>query len=128
MLSNGVNPVLNWYDLQGKLFKTVRLVLEMIPVSAEEKQILIKRADDSLADRRKRGVRVMSAEARRKAFQIIEEKAFWDEARVDNYGYCWLRIPMMPGIIQNVSGYEYRVLSPDGESLSANMSETPYLL
>ncbi len=115
LVSTGVIPEIEWYDLGGDLYKRIRIELNPEPVTSKDKNTVRRRMQASIErnqGRRPPGI----GSAQREALKFHEHKAFWDSVVIDDAGYLWLEIPEECDSV-DFSGRLNRVISPDGEYL-----------
>ncbi len=123
LVSTGVIPEIEWYDLGGDLYKRLRFELNPEPVTSKEKGAIRRRMEESF-ERSQTRLPPGLASARRKALKFHEYKAFWDRVIIDDAGYLWLGIPEERDHLSSFSGHLYRVISPDGEYLGLSRLPT----
>jgi len=116
LVSTGLLPEIEWYDLEGDLSKRLRFELNQEPVTSKDKSAIRRRMEESF-ERNQGRVPPGWDSARRKALKFHEYKAFWDRVIIDDAGYLWLGIPEERDHLSSFSGHLYRVISPDGEYL-----------
>jgi hypothetical protein len=124
LVSEGAEPLITWYSLDGSVQERIRIDMPVEMVTDEEREAIIARLDsaitqvEDLENPRQREMAVQRARAARKIVVLPEEKAFWSYVMYDDRGYYWLRHaePRDSGFDRNRPG-DYRVLSPDGEYL-----------
>ena len=117
MLTSGIEPVLEWYNLNGSLIRKTMLDIEPEPVTPEEKATVIRGADESLRRAYAAGINVEGAQAHRDALRIPDNKAFWSDCYLDDMGYSWCSIPEPYDDVLMYGGEKHRVFSPLGECL-----------
>ena len=116
LLCTGVTPDIDWYDLDGNPTRRLRLGLDPEPVTAEEREAIQQRMQESYEgdqDRSPPGMAVL----RRDKLKFHDYKAFWNRVEVDDEGYLWLGIPEEPSDRAPQDGRLNRVISPAGEYL-----------
>jgi len=116
IISTGVTPEIEWYDLEGDLSKRLRFELIPEPVTSDEKGAIRQREQENFERNRARLPSGL-ASSRRDALKFHEHKAFWDRVTVDDAGYLWLGIPEEYDDVTRAGGRLNRVISPDGEYL-----------
>ena len=117
LLTSGIEPVLEWYNLNGSLIRKTMLDIEPEPVTPEEKATVIRGADESLRRAYAAGINVEGAQAHRDALRIPDNKAFWSDCYLDDMGYSWCSIPEPYDDVLMYGGGKHRVFSPLGECL-----------
>lgn len=116
LISTGVTPEIEWYDLGGDLSKRLRFELNPEPVTSKEKGTIRQKLMESF-ERDQARLPSGLASRRRDALKFHEHKAFWDWIAVDDAGYLWLGIPEEYDDMTSAGGRLNRVISPDGEYL-----------
>ncbi len=121
ILTTGLEPILDLFDLDGHHRLQIRIDLPPQPVTAEDRipeETRLKEGMESSS-----GVlhRLYKAELENLTFS--EYKAYWGETwsgtiEVDDHGFIWIRIPAYcesPGNGDN--RIRYRIISPEGQYL-----------
>jgi len=117
LLSNGVEPKLDWYNEKGVLYWEIRLDLPPEQVSDQERNAIIRRADEEVQNASEQNRPVAVTKAARDALKIPDKKAFWGRVMFDDKGFIWLQKPEPWVDMQEAGGFEWRVLNPEGEYL-----------
>jgi hypothetical protein len=114
LASPGSDPILEWYDLDGRLRRRIRFDVPPDPVTAEQrsriKRTASERLESEVDERRRRSIR------ERMQIPIPETRAWWIDAVVDEDGYIWAEPPWSHWYV-DPSEVTYRVVSPAGEYL-----------
>jgi len=111
---NSAEPILNWYDLNGRLTKIIHLGLENRLVSADDRravQDMLQNRINATEDPRRKAVYTQQ----KQQVSFMDYKAFWSEVLVDDLGYYWLKDFPLYG--SDMREAVYRVFSPEGEYL-----------
>jgi hypothetical protein len=112
--SDGKSPVLNWFDLEGRLTRRIKLDMPPDPITSHERAQIQddanRRLDEASNEQRRRAIR------ERMRISIPESKAFWSDGAVDMYGYIWARPPWSLWYVDDFQSL-LRVFSPEGEYL-----------
>ncbi len=116
ILTSGMEPVIEKYDLDGKLIMRIELALPVERVSRQERiqsrQLYISWIAAF------EGFRKEMSKRQLEALEFPPHKAFWSDIYIDNRGYFWLREPSDLGYwFQTHPGTSFKVLSPEGEYL-----------
>jgi len=115
LISTGLKPELNWYNLDGKLHYVMRLVMEPVRVTREERQAILDAANKRV--RESSGDQLTQALEGRRILQIPETKPFWTDIKIDEYGYIWMKLSETESQRRTEGGPAFRLLSPSGEYL-----------
>ncbi len=116
LLATGLEPVLRWHNLDGTLAREIRMDLPPSSVTPEERSAFVADLDRQIEEAE--GRRENSLLSRKNGLVFPEAKALWSSVSVDSYGYIWLRVPESREEREaSGGGYEYHVLSPEGEYL-----------
>ncbi len=108
------DPVLRWYDLEGRLTGRIRLEVPRDPVTEEERQAIRATAQARLQaaadDRQRRSIQ------ERMNLPIPREKDYWSGVYSDETGFLWTQ---NPGDRWNfeLAAQRFRIFSPEGEYL-----------
>ncbi len=115
LVSNGEEPILNWYGLDGVLRRQVRLDLPRESVTAEEKDKVEAPLDRLASENPDRSALYREM---RDSLHFPEFKAYWSWALADDAGYIWLGKARGEWFdYTSDASLEFRVLSPEGEYL-----------
>lgn len=117
LVSPADRPVLEWYDLQGRL--TERIRVEGIPVEVTEAH---QRHFDEEWDWRISTAPTETARSRNRAWKealnLPDRLPWWTYVAMDDAGFYWLRVSEeIDSMEAPERGYLWRVLSPEGEYL-----------
>ena len=124
-LTTGLPPEIDWYSLDGTLFRKIRLLLDEDPVSSvdQERVRTYYNQQIAVAGSKVRGdfsgpVSVELLEWQRDNARYAEVRAHWTNVSVDDYGYIWLERHEPTGTsTYETHIHEYYVLSPEGDLL-----------
>ena len=116
LLTDGVEPVLWWYWLDGSMRKRVDLGLSACPVTPQEINRFYRDLDEQIAaadENQKVYLGWM-----RDAVVFPEYRTIWNHISVDDEGYIWLEgFEMDFERRDQGGGFTYYLLSPEGELL-----------
>ncbi len=117
LLTNGAEPILWWYSLDGTLEQIVTLDLIPRNVTEQEKDTRIAQISRQIEEADSE-LRRNYYIATREGLVFPETKPYWDDVLVDDRGYIWLHITESPEERQLAGGGRaYYFLSPEGEYL-----------
>jgi hypothetical protein len=116
LLGTGIDPVLEWYDLDGQHMETIRLDIPPEPVTSEERATLHTRLDKQIEDAPNDIMREIYEEEKRIA-EIPDAKGFWCELSVDESGFIWAQKPYPYYLDEYPERSIYKIISPEGEYL-----------
>lgn len=122
LMSTGMEPVIHWYDLDGRLTDVIRIEQEREAVTAEERDAikqLIPEGDYRESDE---GAQA-TAQQSREMMTILDTKDHWRWADVDDSGFIWLKAMPDYTVEEPYQELAWFVLSPEGEYLGK--VETP---
>jgi len=114
-VSDGEQPVVQRYTIDGERDLEVSFLLEREAVTATEKAAVQRTYTDAIEDARDRSRGF--AEAQREALIIADRKPLWTDVVVDDAGYLWLLQSESFNEIKAAGGSLFRVVSPEGEYL-----------
>jgi hypothetical protein len=122
LVTDGMEPVLNLYRLDGSLQSRIRVDIPQEKVSQEEKNALIAIFDRSIEEARalegpQGQVALLRARSAREILIVPDKKAWWAAFTVDDKGYYWLLHPKVRIGQTGNRAKRVRVLSPEGEYL-----------
>jgi len=122
MMSTGMEPVVHWFDLNGRITRVITVEQEREIVTAEERDAIMQltpEQDYGVPDEATRA----TARQSREMMTIPDTKDHWRWADLDDSGFIWLKA--MPDFTVDEAFRElaWFVLSPDGEYLGR--VETP---
>jgi len=110
VVSGAVEPELVFYDFDGHIRREVRVELEPVPITEEDRSRVISDIE-SMVDEYGEEYRDM-VEAEVKALDFPPTKPYWWKVYIDDAGYIWLE-QYEPGLEE----FKFLVLSPRGEYL-----------
>ncbi|MFQ5743782.1 MAG: 6-bladed beta-propeller [Acidobacteriota bacterium] len=121
LLSDGREPVLRWYGLDGQLRRQVRIELDPELVSNQERQAMATLLEQMILEaperssERERVIGKPELRLQRDNLQFAEPKAAWTSVVVDDRGYAWLMRsdPVVLNYYANRT-LEFRVIDPEG--------------
>ncbi len=114
-VSDGNQPALNRYSLEGVIDLRIQIEIEQERVTAEDKANIYQEIDNRIANAEERRKDILKKE--RDAVVIAEMKAYWTTIRVDNSGHIWLERSETDEEKRTAGGSLFRVLTPEGEYL-----------
>ncbi len=114
-MSDGENPVVQRYTIDGNRDLEVRFGLEREVVTATEKAAVYRTFDDNIEKARDRNKEF--SRATRAALIIADRKPHWTTVIVDDFGYLWLLMSETHEEAREKGGSRFRVVSPEGEYL-----------
>ncbi len=113
LVSNGEEPILNWYGLDGVLRRQVRLDLPRESVTAEGRGSVEELLDRLASENPERSALYQQM---RDSLHFPEFKAYWSWVLGDDAGYVWLGKARAERFDYTADeSWEFRVLSPQGE-------------
>lgn len=121
LMTTGAEPTLQWYRLDGKSLRTIYLDLPPVPVSSEEKAGYIEFREKQVEEQKSEDMKQF-LRSQLKGLKFPEFKAYWSSVTVDDAGYIWLGISESIEDREQMGGYAYRVLCPEGEYLGITRS------
>ena len=117
IMTTGEQPVFKYYDLEGNLYRIIRLDLPAERVTnqerrewaAAERRMIEQEPPESLSRERERLRRV----------EFNDPKGFWTDVTVDEDGYIWAERPgnTFRTFTRYSRSYEHLVFNPEGEFL-----------
>jgi hypothetical protein len=113
VLSGGEDPVLHWYDLDGRKVREYRLTVPPDVVSTELRREIEARYDRGVE--RATGPLKEFVKQQREGLIIPEVKGWWTDLEIDTDGYLWLS--KATALWERNLPTALRVLSPEGEYL-----------
>lgn len=132
VMTSGVEPVVSWYDLEGRLRRQVRIDLPAEPVSAEDRALVEDRHDRLAEAARAAGAPAATLELlqrEKERLHYAERKGYWRGILAEDRGWLWLRIPMpQDGTYYAPRGrpfepisqrQHFRIVDPAGEFVGA---------
>ncbi len=122
LVNPGMEPELQWYNLQGELIERIRVLNLDLSTSDDDyerlktvwKERLESIPEEARADYHRTGDRM--------AALMPEQKPPWSYVAVDDAGYYWLRV-QDPVDFGGEFRFSFHILSPDGEYLG--ITKTP---
>ncbi len=114
-VSDGENPVVYRYTIDGNRDLEIRFRLDRETVTAEERSAIHRSMDDDIAEAMDRNIEF--ARARREAVVIADQKPYWTNVVVDDGGFIWLLQSETFEETKEAGGSLFRVVSPGGEYL-----------
>jgi len=116
LFSGGVDPELIWFNVDGSIKRKIRLELDPIPITAEDRTKVRARYEESLADAKDNNERMIPIyEAMLKALAFPDNRPYWREIISDDIGWLWLQVPEHTVDREAAGGYLFRIVSPEGE-------------
>lgn len=126
LASTGTEPVLRWYDLNGRLTREIKV--EDLPAALTgEDRANFEASWKKLIEGAPEAARADAARMRDDLEAAIPEvKPPWSYVAVDDEGYYWLRVQEEPDPwTVYIRDFAYRILSPDGEYLGITRLPAP---
>lgn len=123
LISTGIDPVMDWYDLNGDHFKTIRLDIPPEPVTAEEHSAILSRLDQEIEEAQSPIMESIRIE-QRKIAEIPESKGYWCRLSVDEAGFIWAQKPYPYYLDEYPERSTYLIFSPEGEYLGITVVPT----
>jgi len=123
LISTGIDPVMDWYDLNGDHFETIRLDILPEPVTAEEHSAILSRLDREIEEAQSPFMESITNEKRRIA-EIPETKGYWCRLLVDEAGFIWAQKPYPYYLDEYPERSTYLIFSPEGEYLGITIVPT----
>ncbi len=112
LITSGIEPVLDWYDLEGNLREQIRIDLTHLTVTAAMRSQYMNEYNKSLTEQEN-----PRPPRPREWFAFPENVGFWRSARVDDAGYIWLRDVLDASRLEFEEGYLFHVIDPRGQYL-----------
>jgi len=115
ILSSSIQPDLNIFDTAGRKIRTIRIVMDAEPVTAQDRE---ESRQNMLSLREGQTNEMMKQmyESQAENMQFADYKSFWGMAEIDSDGYFWLDTSLA-GALGAGETHTYRLLSPEGEYL-----------
>ncbi|MFC1529104.1 6-bladed beta-propeller [Gemmatimonadota bacterium] len=123
LITTGIDPVMEWYDLAGDHLETIRLNVPPEPVTAEERSATLSRLDQLVEEAGTPFMKNIREEQKRVA-EIPEYKGYWCQIMVDEAGFIWARKPHAYYMDEYPAGSTYLIFSPEGEYLGDTLLPT----
>ncbi len=123
LISTGIDPVMDWYDLNGDHFKTIRLDIPPEPVTSEEHSAILSRLDQEIEEAQSPFMESITNEKRRIA-EIPESKGYWCRLLVDEAGFIWAQKPYPYNLHEYPERSTYLIFSSEGEYLGITVVPT----
>lgn len=116
LLSPGDKPVLQLFEVNGRLRFNIRLDIEVRTFTAEDRSKVIDRLNQDLVEGSEH--RKAIAKAQKESIVFPQTKPYWTNITIDGSGHIWLQVPEHSADrLAAGGGYLYRVISPEGEYL-----------
>ena len=115
-----INPadesILLCHNLDGTLRKQIRLDIEPIPITAEDRARYLDSFDEQIANAS--GQAAENWRSRKEATEFPERWPYWGSVSIDDHGYLWIGVTEREEDREAAGGDHLRmVLSPEGEYL-----------
>lgn len=124
LITSGMESVVDWYDLDGRLVERIRINLPQQPVTASMRSEYMARRNAMLTEREN-----PRPSLPRESFAFSEFVGYWRSASVDDAGYIWLRDVLDHAAFEHPRGYLYHVIDPEGRYLgTAYMPSTGWTI
>ena len=107
-----MEPVLEWYDLEGNLRERIHIDLPPQPVTAAMRSQYMSEYNRDLTERED-----PRPPRPREWFAFPEYVGYWRSARIDDAGYIWLRDVLDASRLEHEEGYLFHVIDPRGRYL-----------
>jgi hypothetical protein len=120
LLTSGIEPVMDWFNLSGELVQKIRLNTTPDPVSAEERAMVLSRLDEQIESASSPMLKTIRIEQREIA-EIPETKGYWCTLLVDEAGFIWAQKPYPYYADEYPESSEYLIFSPEGEYLGVTI-------
>lgn len=113
--TNGVDPLIHHFDHDGGLVKIIRLGLDPVPVTADDRSRTIEHAEFQIANARGDELRRLRQE-QRDSFEFPQMKEFCSDMMIEETGYIWASEP--PGVWDMPPWTRrYHIIGPQGDYL-----------
>jgi len=112
MITSGMEPAIDWYDLDGNLLERIRVDLPQQPVTASMRSEYMAKRNAMLTEREN-----PRPPLPRESFAFSEFVGYWRDVRVDDAGYIWLRDVLDHWAFEHERGYLFHVIDPEGRYL-----------
>lgn len=116
LMTSGIEPVMEWFNLRGELVQRIRLNTSPEPVTAEERTMVLNRLDEVIEETSNPLLKTIMTEKRDIA-DIPDFKGYWCWLAVDESGFIWAQKPYPSTVDEYPESSEYLIFSPDGEYL-----------
>lgn len=120
LLTSGIEPVMDWFNLRGELVQRIRLNTTPEPVTAEERAMVLSRLDEQIDNASIPLLKTIRTEQRAIA-EIPEFKGYWCTLLVDESGYIWAQKPYPYTVDEYPESSKYLIFSPEGEYLGTTV-------
>ena len=120
LLTSGIEPVMDWFNLSGELVQRIRLNTIPEPVTAEERAMVLSRLDEKIENASVPMLKTIMTEQRAIA-EIPETKGYWCTLLVDEAGFIWAQKPYPYNADEYPESSEYLIFSPEGEYLGVTI-------
>ncbi len=111
---DGREPVLRWYDLEGRLLRRIRLDVPRTPVTDEERRAIRaaveRRLEEATDDRSRKSIQQRAEQP------VPDVKDYWSAVFVDAAGFLWAQEPYDYWTF-DLAANRFRIFSPEGEYL-----------
>ncbi|MFC1529148.1 6-bladed beta-propeller [Gemmatimonadota bacterium] len=130
VLSSGLEPVMQCFDLQGRLQKVIRMNLPPEPVTKAERRAIQKYHQDWILDAEDEQSRI----TRQNMFELVDyqdPKACFSISHIDEYGYLWADLPytgLSNDLFNRGGNAGCMLFSPEGEYLGNTVFPTPHAM
>jgi len=114
MITTGMTPEVDWYDLSGRRSATYRLDMAVRRVTAEHRlayEEMLRQSERERAEQSGREPRPIPEQV------YPEHAAIWRGGFVDDAGYVWLQVMQLPDELEPDEWSRYFVLDPEGRYL-----------
>ena len=109
-------PILLFHNLDGTLRKQIRLDIEPIPITAEDKARYLNSFDERIANASARSAEQLRS--MKEGTEFPEQWPYWGGVSIDDQGYLWIGVTEREEDREAAGGdYLRMVLSPEGEYL-----------
>ena len=112
LTTSGMEPAVDWYDLDGRLTNRIRIELPVQPVTASMRSEYMATRNAMLTEGEN-----PRPPLSRDYFAFSEHVGYWRDVRVDDAGYIWLRDVMDHAAFENPNGFLYHVIDSEGRYL-----------
>lgn len=109
-------PILMLHNLDGTLRKQIRLDIEPIPITAEDKERYLNSFDERIASAS--GGAAEQLRSMKEGTEFPERWPYWGGVVIDDYGFIWIGVTEREEGREAAGGnYLQMILSPEGEYL-----------
>ncbi|MFC1559344.1 6-bladed beta-propeller [Gemmatimonadota bacterium] len=116
LLTDGVDPALMWYQLDGSIRKKIETGISPRPITRKERDRFFRDLDSRIRDADDNQKVYLGW--MRDAVVFPQYRTLWNHISVDDAGYIWLEVYEMDFERRDQGGgYTYYLLSPEGEFL-----------